>query len=568
MTTTDIAAWPALDLLGQQLPSELPYQRAVWGKVHGAATDYRWIAATGSFAQGQQGVERQLVLGTEDAPHKSQHWRTTGGVHYALQCYPSRAVDAAGRSGLLEKQVLEWRREPAVPAVLGSLALLPWIADWTDEVWWPARGEPRLLESDFTLELDAATCPPVPVSAEAVARAIASGIEQLQQLVSVEVLGELYARLLSGQRGVPLGGLEAPLAPEALAALALPLPRKLADRLSLAGWLPSTRVDPAALADSWDLVAAGDPDLVPAGDTAPDPGRLRRGLRMAKALFDRDPGRLDASAAKFVDASGEPPVQLALWGPSAAGKTVLLAQLYLYIEKAGSAEDAPADRKVAAWKILPTRKSRKFIDKMRDQMYRKNLFPPPTAVGGSERIVYNFRNVETGVKAALAVEDRAGVDFESLQKDAQERLRQAEGLVLLFDPTRDRTQLEIEVARTLEEVHVESDRDGDLDDRPIAVCISKADVLIHSPSDLDRARSDPDGFVRERVDPILVDVLERFCSNYQLFPVSAAGVRVRHGVVEPTVFFDESLTPRIGRTGRPFNLMAPFAWALDQISGS
>lgn len=256
------------------------------------------------------------------------------------------------------------------------------------------------------------------------------------------------------------------------------------------------------------------------------------------------------------DGSGGGAIQLALWGPSAAGKTVLLAQLYLYMKKTR-----------ADWEIFPDAGSLRFIREMRAQMHRQNRFPTATAVGTEERIVYHFRNRETGAKASLAVEDRAGVDFEDLQPDAQERLRSAQGLVLLFDPTRDRTQLEIEVAQTLEEVHVASGRDVDKDDRPIAVCISKADVLISSATDLARARSDPGGFVRERVDPVLVDVLERFCTDYQLFPVSAAGLRLRYGVVETTVFYDESLTPRIGRGGQPFNLMAPFAWVLDRLTG-
>ncbi|MEE8525311.1 MAG: hypothetical protein V3T72_15350 [Thermoanaerobaculia bacterium] len=270
-----------------------------------------------------------------------------------------------------------------------------------------------------------------------------------------------------------------------------------------------------------------------------------------------DPNPTTAGPQAAGPAVGDkPPVQLALWGPSAAGKTVLLAQLYLYMR-----------RTRVAWEIFPSDKSLDFIRQMRTQMHRQNFFPTATAVGTEERIVYHFRHRESGAKASLAVEDRAGVDFENLQPDAQERLRSAAGLVLLFDPTRNRTQLEIEVAQTLEDVHVSSGRDVGKDDRPIAACISKADVLISSAADLARARDDPDGFVRERVDSILVDVLERFCSNYRLFPVSAAGLRLRHGVVEPAVFYDENLTPRIGRSGRPFNLMAPFAWVLDRLTG-
>ncbi len=104
------------------------------------------------------------------------------------------------------------------------------------------------------------------------------------------------------------------------------------------------------------------------------------------------------------------------------------------------------------------------------------------------------------------------------------------------------------------------------DDRPIAVCVSKADVLIESPQDLRRAREDPDGFVREHDRMGLVRALDRFCSNYRLFPVSAAGVLLHRGVIEPMVFYDEKLVPRVRPGGELLNLMEPFTWLLDQVT--
>ena len=52
------------------------------------------------------------------------HWRTLADQCFALVSYPSRAIDTAGRSSFLEKQVLAWRRPIGIPAALGALLLL------------------------------------------------------------------------------------------------------------------------------------------------------------------------------------------------------------------------------------------------------------------------------------------------------------------------------------------------------------------------------------------------------------------------------------------------------------
>ena len=91
-------------------------------------------------------------------------------------------------------------------------------------------------------------------------------------------------------------------------------------------------------------------------------------------------------------------------------------------------------------------------------------------------------------------------------------------------------------------------------------------MLIETAADFRRALDAPDEFVRERVSPVLVQGLDHYCAKYRLFPVSAVGVRLRHGVVEPAVFSDERLQPRICPGGRPFNLRAPFAWLLNELT--
>ena len=99
----------------------------------------------------------------------------------------------------------------------------------------------------------------------------------------------------------------------------------------------------------------------------------------------------------------EDPVHVTLWGPSAAGKTVLLAQLYI------EAKDGDGD-----WGVFPTEESYEFIRQMRSSMAATNAFPDATAVGSVERIVYRFHHRLTGTEIVLEMEDRAGKDYEEL----------------------------------------------------------------------------------------------------------------------------------------------------------
>jgi hypothetical protein len=556
-----LPSWPALDLGGAALPGELVYERGVWGKVHGARTDYRWIAASAGFTPRRERLEQRFQLGYEDEPRKCSAWRALAGRHYALSLYPSKATDDDGRSGFLEKQLLEWRNDAGLPAALGALLLLPRSATWSDSIWWGRRGEPRLAQDpDFVLPIPEDDLPPAPLTTESIENAIDAGVAAWRQ-AGEQALADFYASLLAGQRGATLPGLDGPPNAQALAALLLPLPREVADGLSLAGWLPATAAN-EALAENWNGVGgAAERKVAPAGP-APGGEHQRRAERLARALLENDPRPLAAAPrpsalAVPVAAAGEDSLHISLWGPSSAGKTVLLAQLYLF---AGNDDDD--------WEIFPAEGSLEFIWKMREVMRESNRFPQATAVGKPATVVYAFKNAQTGAVASMRVEDRAGRTFEELDEEAQKTLREAKGLVLLVDPVLSEAKLESQISKTLEEVHVRSGRGVRKDDRPIAVCVSKADLLIETARDAERAHREPDAFVRERVNPVLVKELRRRCDNFKLFPVSAAGVHRRFGVIEPAVFFDENLKPRIGRDGVPFNLMPPFAWVLDQVMGA
>ncbi|HKI06089.1 MAG TPA: hypothetical protein VKK31_29185 [Thermoanaerobaculia bacterium] len=280
--------WPALDLQGQSAPRKLEAGLSVWGKVHGAASDFRWIAHSPGLEPQARRLELELLLGSEDAPERATFWRALGASYCAVSSYPSRAMDAARRSGFLEKQLLEWTPSQNAPAALGALLLLPQVARFTDEIWWSRSDDPGWTQPGFALTLKPGDVPSLAVNEDALARIVETGCAALRDAVEESALAAFYSSLLAQRRPAILSGLVRPLPPEALAALLLPLPRKLADRLSMAGWVVSQRVDPESFTRLWDALLC---DGVPAS------------LRTAAESEVTDPGRESARAVL----SGAPP---------------------------------------------------------------------------------------------------------------------------------------------------------------------------------------------------------------------------------------------------------------------
>jgi hypothetical protein len=556
--------WSAIDAGNDRLPDRIEYERGVWGKAHGASSDYRWIARTPDLEAAKRQFARELPLAGEDAPVAATLWRVLGNTCYAIGLQASSAQDTSGRSGFVEKQIMEWQRSPEVPAILGALLLLPIAAQREAQDLWDQGTDSRWSEDNYVMNLPPSA--PVLLTSNAIDEAVADGLRRLAEATTEEALAELYALLLAGNRGVPLRGLASPLPPTALAALLLPLPRNLTDTLSVAGWLPSTWLSASGLQDvrqSWNLVLGGATPISTKGFVEPTPEMFRQAREMAGSVFANVPAGTTSSVIPRKPEAAGRTVQLALWGPAASGKTALIAELFL--------DDMGGDPN---WEIFPTERSIAFVQAMRERIRTGNSFPKATSVGQVEGIEYHFKHRQSGATASLQLEDRAGQDSIDVAENKEEgvsfkqRLGSADGVVLLFDALADGSQLESRVARTLELLYVASGRVGRRDERPIAVCISKADALVQTPADFRRAVQQPDDFVREQLDPGLLAMLGRYCDRYRLFPVSAAGVRLRYGAIEPVVFIDENLQPRICPGGRPFNLKAPFTWLLDELTGA
>jgi hypothetical protein len=293
-----VGRWPALES-ASVAPSRAEYRHAIWGKFRGSREDFGWIGRSPSFGSGGVAIETRLSLGTEDVLDvAASFWRVVGERCFAIYIYRSPAVDEAGRRGL-EKQFVEF-----APAGLPRAALA-------------AAGLPRAFGLAQTSDVSSRTNPSgrVVVLDDAVAdvdaaleRTVTSGIDALQSGPTREALVTFYGGILAGCAPAMLVA-PAPLDPEAMAALLLPLERATADRLSLAGWIMSSRFDAGSMRTAWDGIVY---DRVPDEFVSAVPASCRaQAETLVSALLDRDPARLTAPARAVASSAAPAPVAVA-----------------------------------------------------------------------------------------------------------------------------------------------------------------------------------------------------------------------------------------------------------------
>jgi len=580
--------WPALTDGGTAKLLRFPCAQGVWGMGPGSGRDSQWLALSDEFGADAQRRARELYAGSEDAPAPAFLWRSDDTICQAVHCYPRRLTDG-GDECVLEYRFIEWRNARRLPAALAALALLPRIADLGGGPWGTRRAEaagqdegPTLLEplkinvSDSDYELS---------------ERIAEGCRDLNASVSVAALAAMYAQLLAGNRLVPLLEIRAPLTPCAFAVLLLPLERPLADQIAMLSHLPSTRLDlkrfsPGAdrAAIAWHLIGCGDSNsgLLPPPADAPTEALQAIGATMAQALLDNDPGfaTRERQAAppqqpfaprdrstRENRSPGHPPIphqsvpprgegtrEIRIWGAASSGKTAYLAQLYAKLDRGDDPD----------WSVrLPLGSDLTWFENRREELHTNNRFPPQTAVGANDKILYRLVNKD-GRDATIALDDRPGAIFEAFDQETAKLLANADGLLLLLDPMRDRAKQNSEVWRAFEAMHQER-RDALQDPRPLAVCVSKCDEYIHTVADFYLARDRPEVFLREHIGKTISDAIAHYFSNPKLFAVSAAGLCITHGVVQPSVFCDENFDLRIRSNGLPMNLLEPLVWILNEI---
>jgi hypothetical protein len=251
------------------------------------------------------------------------------------------------------------------------------------------------------------------------------------------------------------------------------------------------------------------------------------------------------------------PISIALWGRPAAGKTALLAYLLHHVP-------LQTDPSTPAWNVRPTKEAWDFTRVMREHLGNSE-FPPATPPAEGDRVIYEMER--SGQRALLTVDDRAGGDWLALREAEERLLAETDGIVLMLDPHGG--DIVLEIREMLDRLQMRTGQPAD--QRPVAICVSKADLLIERPEDLAEAMRDGDRFVLRRlrgiIPPDLTRLLALRCPNHRFFPVSAVGVRIEFGLLRPAVLLDESLTWRVITRGMPINLIAPFEWIFEMVEG-
>jgi hypothetical protein len=287
--------WPALTDVHQTAAS-LNYERAAYGKVHNAPTDYRWMARSSGLGQ-IAGLEKLLALGSEKAASLFC-WRATADRYYAVHCYPSRAVDRDHRRGFLERQVVCISRAgAAMPVPWIALAALSKVAEFTGGPWTQSWQDRRWEDPEHSEPFYAEDLLPIRIEKDAMQKGMQVALDVLKETVAMqadalESLTLFYAALLSNNRPAPLIGVAGIFPPAAFAALLLPLPANVAAEISIAGGVPSTDL-PQSSSRNWDAIVTteGGPVFWPA-EIQVKHSVLEQARRIARALVSNNPAEL------------------------------------------------------------------------------------------------------------------------------------------------------------------------------------------------------------------------------------------------------------------------------------
>ena len=541
--------WPAMEQRGRTRRWRLPCGLGIWGGP-GATPQTAWLATSEGFTEESRRRTESLYLGDENAPAPALVWHSDHGVYQAIGCHP--------KDGRLQRRVLELSisdKRP-VPAALAAIALLT-------QLDVPVPDEP------FGTPIEPVQ---IFIDERAAEEQVETGCRELARAFDAETLARVYARLLAGGFNLSLPHRKGSLSPIAFASLLLPLQPAMADRLSMVSWLPSTHYDPQWSPQGgdgsevrWHIIGVDGsaPARLP---RAPEPDAHSRAVAetMAQAILSGDPDRirherrlgLDLSTPDRARPTGSmtpTTLDIRVWGSPSSGKTVYLAYLFLKYRTSGS----------SGWTAsLPPNADTEHYDQRLVQFVEKNLFYDPTG-RGQERVTDYRLTGPNGRQMLISMDDRAGGDNLELSDRVVEALANAKGLVFLLDPNRDRGKQEMEVRRAC--MRISQRGNGDKHPAPLAVCVSKCDELIHSLEDYHLAHENPKEFLGDVISPGLCDAIDAHFSRYQYFALSAAGLRIVHGTIEPGVIYDENLNPRPNPLAEPINLLEPLVWLLEEI---
>nr|VFJ49980.1 MAG: hypothetical protein BECKDK2373C_GA0170839_102723 [Candidatus Kentron sp. DK] len=302
-----LAGWPALEGL-PEADVELKCQIGVWSKAPGAASDYRWIARTPGFVGDNRFIDNFYI---SDAPGKIEDavlWKQADGYFHAVHLYSSPNRDSANRGNIIERVFVQC---PAgvLPAVAVALLLLPEIARLGPELYQGHLENIDWRYKEKFIELSEDAGPSFHLGHAALLNAITRGMETVRncRFDLKTHLGPFYAALLSGQQPcfLPDCANHHSLSPEMLAALLLPFPREITDKLSFAPDIPEGHVNLEKLFRNWNILP---------GRFAPPSSNLsaieeeewEAGKRLALSILHNDPEQLRKKDTQPVPRSEAP----------------------------------------------------------------------------------------------------------------------------------------------------------------------------------------------------------------------------------------------------------------------
>jgi hypothetical protein len=396
---TTVMKWPAL---AGMRPEALEFRpaRAAYGKADRATSDFRWLARTDGWSPHQRCVERLLSLGVEDIAMYCPFWRIELSQVYAGACQPSRTIDADARRTPIEKHVLFRSLAdfggPAVPA----FAMLEAASGLDDRDWFDTYTDTRWEERSYSVILRPEASPLVRVDPGELPRLIDAAIGDLRQATTLPALARFYASLAAGMRPAILRlSREQALSARALAALLLPLTKS---QISLAGGVPSTRIELEQLAANWDGVCVHENARGIGEAVDVSAAHMATGEGLAAALWDNEPGRLTQTAPSSVRVhQTRPAIEDTHAGTEASGRQ---EETFLtFLDGAERSIDFPLGHAEQLVPIASHQTRLTLAHRFVEQMVRDTLEPlqqrVASASGSLERTFYDARLRHLRLKA-------------------------------------------------------------------------------------------------------------------------------------------------------------------------
>lgn len=570
-----LLALPALKNWNTDAIPLLGYEIGLWGKIEGSTDDYKIIAASKSFNLDNIDFINKFYFGDGEHLKKSSVflWKPIGDTITVASISMSARKDSSNRPSLQILILTSKISTKVIPAPIQALVLLPLL-----------RKKQRLLNSTRGLinlapddeeqtsrirSISGSNHQDISIKPKKLLSSFAVGINYFHSQIKETQLTDLYGALLEG---VTAHLSEAEKYPEEVVGTLLSfLTPVMANSFSIIERLPSINYDTKKIEKNWAIILdktdLETSDIQISRNIKQEVNKISTSLmsfKLAVSSPDKPNNQIENDPKQSLK---ENTIKLSLWGPPSAGKTVFVSQLYW------QGVDSHSD-----WDIrLLTSDSKQYMSMMYQNIQNNNKFPLGTNVGHDNKIEFLIINEAEDIQATLFIEDRAGAHYSGeaestegnlkLEDNIVEILKQSNGLIFLFDPSRKKSVLYNEVWNTMQTLQLELSGGRKKIQIPVAVCLTKADNEIDSLEKLNFALSDPDTFVREYAETSLIELLDKYCENYSLFPVSSVGIKVTDYQVEPIVFYDDGLESRVvpNEETKTINLISPFIWLIDNL---